>query len=197
MAFRKRIVRLVVLFCVVCLVSSGYVFTHYLTSPSQSKITTPNAPVSSLSSTSTFNNTPVSVHNTYFSFTYPAAMHPYATQPLKNPQIANYSYGYRDIESWQLAISGQMYSDPSLSSDSAYNYRSQHPEQYKLTNTSINGQSVTIMTDMKDAGFSKVAFLLHGSAIVNVSLYGNDTSGTEILNSVFMQVLNSLQWTAK
>ena len=127
-------------------------------------------------------------------FTYPAAMHPYAQQPLTAPQIANYSYGYRDIESWQLAISAQTLSEPTLSNDSAYNFRSQHPEQYQLSNLTMNGQPVAIMTDTTASGFSKVAFLLHGSVAVNISLYGNDTSGTAILNSVFMQVLHSLQW---
>jgi hypothetical protein len=194
MAYKKWVVRLIVIACLVALIVGGYIFVQYLTSPSQSKITTPNAPVSSLSNTSTFNNTPVVVHNAYFSFTYPASMHPYPRQPLINPFIADYSYGYRDIESWQLAVSGQTLSEPSLSNDSAYNFRSQHPEQYQLSNITINGQSVAIMTDIKSSGFSKVAFLLHGSVAVDVSLYGNDTSGTAILNGVFMHVLDTLRW---
>lgn len=195
MAYRKWVVRLIILACLLCVVVGAFLFYRYLSSPSQSNITTPNALVNSLSNTSTFNNTPVAVHNTYFSFTYPAAMHPYPLQPLTTPQIADYSYGYRDIESWQLAISGQTLSEPTLSNDSAYTYRAQHPEQYQPSNTTINGQPVVIMTDSTASGFSKVAFLLHGSVVVNVSLYGNDTSGTDILNSVFMQVLNSLTWS--
>jgi len=142
-----------------------------------------------------FNNTPVAVHNNYFSFSYPASMHAYAQQPLKLPEIADYSYGYSDIESWQLAVSAQTLVQPSLSQDSSYLYRTQHPDQYRLSSTTINGQPVAIMTDTKASGFSKVAFLLNGSNVVHVSLYGNDNSGITVLNNVFTQVLNSIKWS--
>lgn len=193
---RKWVVRLAVAMVLVAVLFLGFMFYRYVSTPSQSQITTPNSSLTSLSNTSTFNNTPVTVQNAYFSFSYPAALKPYKQQPITAPMIANYSYGYRDIESWELTITAQAIPQSSLTNDSAYNYRAQHPEQYQLHNESINGRPVAVMTDTQASGFSNVAFVLHGSYVINVSLYGNDTSGTDILSSVFSQVLKSLRWNS-
>lgn len=194
MPYRKWVVRLAVVMVFAAVLFLCLMFYRYVSAPSQSQITTPNSSLSSLSNTSTFNNTPVIVQNSYFSFSYPTALKPYKQQPVNGPMIANYSYGYRDIESWELTITAQMIPQPSLTNDSAYNFRSQHPDQYQLVNETINSQPVAVMTDTQASGFSKVAFLLHGNYVINVSLYGNDTSGTGILSSVFSQVVQSLQW---
>lgn len=193
---RKWVVRLAIVMVLAAVLFLGYMFYRFVSTPSQSQITTPTSSLSSLSNTSTFNNTPVTVQNSYFSFSYPAAMKPYKQQPVTAPMIANYSYGYRDIESWELTITAQTIPQSTLTNDSAYNYRSQHPEQFQLVNETINGHPVAVMTDAQASGFSKVAFVLQGNYVINVSLYGNDTSGTNILNSVFSQVLKSLQWNA-
>jgi hypothetical protein len=142
-----------------------------------------------------FNNTPIAVKNAYFSFTYPAAMHTYPVQKLSTPELANYSYGYSDSESWQLTVSDQALNESSLTQDSAYVFRTQNQNQYILSTVTIGDQQVPVMTDEKASGFSKLAFLLHGSDVIHVSLYGDDTSGTSILNNVFMQVLNSIKWS--
>lgn len=194
MMYSKLAKRVIMTVCFVFAAIIIYGFVKYVSAPSQSQILSSGATNSSETSVSMFNNTPVAVHNAYFSFSYPASMHAYAQQPLKLPEIADYSYGYSDIESWQLAVSAQTLVQPSLSQDSSYLYRTQHPDQYQLSNTTINGKSVAIMTDAKAAGFSKVAFILYGSDVVHVSLYGNDTSGTTVLDNVFMQILNSIKW---
>lgn len=191
---RKWVVRLAAVTVLAAVLFIGFMFYQYVSTPSQSQIITPNSSLSSLSNTSTFNNTPVAVQNAYFSFSYPAAMKPYKQQPVTAPMLVNYSYGYRDIESWELTITAQSLSAASLSTDSAYNFRSQHPDQYKLEYDTVNDQPVAVMTDTKATGFSKVAFMLHGNYVIHVSLYGNDTSGTNILNSVFEQVLKSMNW---
>jgi hypothetical protein len=188
--------RLIITACFVCVVIIGYAFVKYVSTPSQSHIVSSGATSSMTTSISMFNNTPVAVRNAYFSFTYPTSMHAYTQQPLKLPEIADYSYGYSDIESWQLAVSAQTLGGPTLSQDSSYLYRAQHSSQYQLSNTTINGEPVTIVTDTQASGFSKVAFLLFGSDVVHVSLYGNDTSGTSVLNNVFTQVLSSIKWSS-
>lgn len=196
MPHRKWVVQLSIVLVLAAVLFLGYMFYRFVSTPSRSQITTPTSSLSSLSNTSTFNNTPVTVRNSYFSFSHPAALKPYVQQPVTAPMIANYSYGYRDIESWELTITAQTIPQSTLTNDSAYSYRSQHPEQFQLVNETINGHPVAVMTDAQASGFSKVAFVLQGNYIINVSLYGNDTSGTDILSSVFSQVLNSLQWNA-
>lgn len=197
MSYARLAKTLILTACFVCTVIVGYAFVKYVSAPSQSHILSSGATSSTTTSIDMFNNTPIAVRNTYFSFTYPASMHPYAQQPLKLPEIANYSYGYSDIESWQLAVSAQTLAGPSLSQDSSYLFRAQHPDQYKLNTSTISGQPVAIMTDTQAAGFSKVAFILHGSDVIRVSLYGNDTSGTSVLNNVFTQVLHSIKWSTE
>lgn len=196
MSYKRLAKRLAILVCFASVLVFGYVFVKYLSTPSQSQILASGATASSTSSISMFNNTPVAVHNPYFSFTYPVAMHAYAAQTLKPPVLAAYSYGYRDIESWQLAVSAQTLTQSSLANDSSYEFRLQHPDQYQRSTLSIHGQPVTVMTDANADGFSKVAYILHGSDVLHVSLYGNDTYGTSTLSSVFMQVLNSVAWSS-
>lgn len=196
MSYKKWVKRLSITACIVLAVFIGYAFVRYVSTPSQSQILSSGATVSSTNDISMFNNTPVAVHNAYFSFTYPAAMHTYPVQRLSAPELANYSYGYSDIESWQLSVTDQTLVESSLTQDSAYIFRTQHPTQYQLSSLTINGQQVPVMTDTKASGFSKLAFLLHGSDVVHISLYGNDTSGTTVLNNVFVQILNSIKWSA-
>jgi len=196
MTYKRWAKRLTILACFVGVIVAGYWFATYVAAPSQATIMPSTAALNEPSSTGLFDYTPVPVHNAYFSFSYPASMHAYAQQPVKAPELADYSYGYQDIESWQLAVSAQTLAETSLSQDSSYIYRTQHADQYQLSNTTINGYPVAIITDTKAAGFSKVAFMLHGSEVIHISLYGNDTSGISMLNNVFTQILHSVQWVS-
>lgn len=194
MLYSKLAKRLLMSACVIFAVIIVYGFARYLSLPSQSQILSSGATTSSTNGVGLFNNTPVTVKNAYFSFAYPAAMFTYKVQKLSSPELANYSYGYNDIESWQLTVSDQTLPESSLMQDSAYLLRSQNTDRYALSTISINGQQVPVMADTKASGFNKIAFLLQGSDVIHVSLYGNDTAGTTVLNNVFMQVINSIKW---
>src|SRR5262249_33778380 len=78
-----------------------------------------------------FNLQPVTVTNPYAHFTYPAALTAIPTQALHGAEVASYSYGFRDSESWQLTITITRLADPSLSDDSGYSFRKINPQIYQ------------------------------------------------------------------
>jgi hypothetical protein len=191
MSVKRRVIGVGILILLLCGGLAAYSLIHFIDTPSESKIT--NAPIAA-STTTAFNNTPAIVHNKFFTFSYPTALSPQTQQPLSGSEIAAYSYTYRDVESWQLTVVALEPSAPILGNDSAYSYRIQHPDQYQLSNETINGQLVKVITDTQAGGFSKVAFLIHGSEIANISLLGDDPMGTGLLNKTFSQVIDSWAW---
>lgn len=191
MSRKRRVVGTVIFVLLLCICLTAYELLRYMDAPSQSKITLTHA---TTSDTVTFNTKPTDVQNEYFNFAYPAAMSPETEQPLTGSEIATYSYTYRDIESWQLTITVLNLPAPPLNNDSAYLFRAQHSEEYKPSTETVNGQSVRIMTDTEAGGFSEIAFLQHDTEVANISLLGNDSSGTAILNKTFSQILESWTW---
>jgi hypothetical protein len=191
MSVKRRIIGIVTLILLLCVGLTAYLLLHFIDTPSQSKIT--NAPKTT-ATTAAFNSTPTIVHNKFFTFSYPAALNPQTQQPLSGSEIASYGYTYRDVESWQLTVVVLEPSAPILGNDSAYSYRIKHPEQYQLSTETVDGLPVQITTDTEAGGFSKVAFVQHGTEIANISLLGDDSSGTGLLNKTFSQVIDSWVW---
>jgi hypothetical protein len=175
----------------ICLIIGIVAFLRYLADPASGTIAasksdtaapvTPPAPL-------------ITVRGTYATFQYPNTLHPLQQQAPGGQELAAYSYGKRDTESWELAITINRLADPTLKDDSGYNYRVQKSSQYTETIKTINNSSVVIMTDSQAPGFSKVAFLIHGDMSADISLYGDDQDGVAGLADAFSQVLNSWHW---
>lgn len=162
-----------------------------------------NAPVKGVISTgsaagqqppvSAFDLTPVPVQGSYAGFDYPRGLNRVADNPLVPPVLAMYNFQHRDVESWQLAIAILSIPSGNLGDNNAYQFRKTKPDTYRLSYLTIRGQQVPVMSDLS-AGFSKVAFLVHGPYQASISLHGADAEGVGPLDSTFMMVLNSWQW---
>jgi hypothetical protein len=130
----------------------------------------------------------------YASFSYPAGMTPRRPEPVRAPYVASYAYNARNVESWVLAVDIANNPTGTLSGNSSYNLRKNNPAQYLESQTIVNGQTVTVMTDITVGSFSKVAYFTHGHLLATVSLLGNDASGTQPLQTSFDMALSSWHW---
>jgi hypothetical protein len=164
----------------------------YLTGPVHA--TDIPASATPISSAPSFDMQPIPISNPYASFTYPAALKPMPTQSPHGSALVTYTYGYRDIESWELNITVNRLAEPILTDDGGYDFRKVNPNRYEESTTTIGQNSFKIMSDTTAGGFSKVAFNLHGSLSADISLYGDDPNGQADLNATFQQILSSWQW---
>lgn len=187
---RQIIVAICLFLTVACLAATTF-FIHNLLKPARATafltVASTNAP---------FNMDPVAVHNTYANFTYPAGMVPMKTQLPSGHEVALFSYSHRDIESWQLAITINTLPNSTLTDDSGYLFRKNNPSRYQQSTANIHATPILIMTDTQAGGFSKVAFLAHGTLSADISLYGDDSTGTDVLTKAFNQVLSSWHWNS-
>jgi hypothetical protein len=167
----------------------GIFFIHGLIEP----VTTTN--ITATASAAPALSPPIKVTGTYANFSYPSSLK--QMQGMQGPEgneLAVYNFGKSDIEFWHLAISINQLNQPNLTADSGYLLRENEPSRYQAT-TIVNGKNTfTIMTDTQAGGFSKVAFSLDGDKSADISLIGDDPSGSAALSDAFRQVLQTWQW---
>jgi hypothetical protein len=166
------------------------VFSKVANAPSKATVITQ----SNKSSQPTINLTPVSISNAYASFDYPEALRQTPSGGLMTNEVAAYTFLYRDLETWSMAIEIVTNQSGLVSDNNAYQFRKVNPQTYAETDYSVNDQPVVVMTDKTYGGFSKVAFLVHGSYQAIISLYGDDPGGIGNLSKTFNMVINSWQW---
>lgn len=186
--------RTIVLSSVALLIGSmalgGRLLYDRLNAPSRGLITVGHV---STSSSGGLDMTPRHVSGRYASFQYPAGLTVRSGGRITAPDLEQFNFMRRDIETWNLAI--DIANDPTgLAGNSAWQYRKTKPDQYKLSQQAIRGRIIPVMIDTNMGGFSKVAFLTHGNLLATVSLYGDDPAGTASLAVAFSMVLSSWQW---
>lgn len=140
----------------------------------------------------TINLTPKKIVGRYVSFDYPAGM-TQKPQTVFGSDLETFAFTARDVTTWQLGVNVSTPKGGTLNGDSGFNFRAHNPALYQESYINVNNQQVTVMSD-KTVSFGKVAYLLHGAQLATVSLYGDDTTGTQPLQNVFMMVLDSLHW---
>jgi hypothetical protein len=164
------------------------------TSSGSSQGTVSNVTLTAPSLLPTFDPTPVVFNSSYVSFMYPKSLQPGSGGSVGGTSLASYVYVFRDTESWKLAIGISQLQTASLLSDSSYVYRTEHPDLYTQSTTTLDGKTYTIMTDTTTSGFDELAFTLHGSKVAEISLYGGDESGNTDLQTTFNMILSSWVW---
>jgi hypothetical protein len=171
----------------------GWYVYEQLNSPSNGSVMSLTA--QKLNSIVSFNLNPVPVTSPYASFSYPKALTslPSSSPPVA-PELASFTYGYKDIENWMLAISVNSLSGTTLDSDSSYLFRKDNPSIYQESNVTYGGMHYEVMKDTQAAGFSEVAFAIQGNESVDISLFGQDQNGNQNLQATFATVLASWQW---
>jgi hypothetical protein len=137
--------------------------------------------------------TPVNEKGNYATFNYPKGLRFKPTSAV-TPYVEEFYFTARDIETWILAIDVVPLKGGNLMSDSDFMLRLNNPALFTENRQTVNGAVVYIMSDKSAAGFSKVAFLPHGSLIASVSLQGDDATGTQPLMTAFKTILNSWHW---
>lgn len=189
-AHKKALVVFVVFFLVI---GGSALWLHELSRPASAKVfttvgSTAVAPTDQAATLST-------VHNPYASFSYPNPLSPLAGMDGPHgEEVAIYNYGKQDVVPWHLAVAINHLQQPSLSSDSGYTLRKNHPSRYQATTVTSGANTFIVMTDTQAGGFNKAAFLLHGDLSADISLTGDDSSGGSTLAQAFQQVLQSWKW---
>jgi hypothetical protein len=142
--------------------------------------------------TYSINLTPKLQSDAYASFNYPKGL--ILQPPESSSSLQTYNYKAQDIEAWLLNISISNLPGGDLSNNSSFVLRKENPQTYSEATTIINSQSVIVMTNTSDSGFSKVAFLTHGGLVATVALKGDDSNGAQPLATAFNMVLSSWHW---
>jgi hypothetical protein len=189
---RKWYKRSIIIFILFAIIFSVGLFVKQFNGPSQGNV----ASVSSqkASAVTSFNLNPVLVTSPYVNFSYPKALSVVAPQVNQPPLLDTFIYGYRDTESWRLAITVNSLNGTSLNEDSSYQFRLSEPEEYKESHETVAGKNYVVMTDTQAAGFSEVAYIINGSHSADISLYGDDPTGLAYLQETFAMVLKSWHW---
>jgi hypothetical protein len=195
MAIGKRKRKLLkILAAVIVLFIIGRIIDNQLNKPAQGTVIDEQPTSQANLANNSFNLSPASVSGQYASFSYPKVMTKLAPSGLSGSEVATYSYKYKDIETWILAIEILKVPSGNLNDNSAWMLRKDNPSIYQETDNTINGQAVMIMTDTSASGFAKVAFLINGEYQAMIALTGDDPSGTTNLGAVFNQVVGSWSW---
>ena len=131
----------------------------------------------------------------YITFSYPSSMSEVNGDNNSGAILESYVYKYTDTpQSWLLAIDVNGISQPSLNYDSSYSLRLLKPNEYKQSIITYGNNTFYVMNDTYASGFAEVAFTLKGNKTTDISLMGDDISGTSKLNTTFNTVLKSFQW---
>jgi hypothetical protein len=178
---------------VIGLIVGAYSFLRYVNSPaSASNIVSPATTLSQ--KTSTIKSTPVTVSDPYANFSYPSIFKPLKQQPNTGNILASYGYEHHALLPWQLVVTINFLPSDSTKDDSAYYAMSQNPTRYNALTSTVNGNQVTTMTDLESGGFSKIAFLFHGSYSADISFNSDDAQNASEEQAILTQVLQSWQW---
>jgi hypothetical protein len=139
--------------------------------------------------------TPTPIAGPYASFNYPKGLRLVSKALISVPSVEDFTFYIKDVYSWTLAVDVAHTPTGTLSESSSYMLRKDNPSTYSESFITIKGQPISVMTDTTAVGsFSKVAYLTHGTLVATVSLIGNDTTGTQPLQTTLAMVLNSWQW---
>ncbi len=144
-----------------------------------------------------FDFTPRTVLGTYASFTVPTSLQDTPSSKLVGPDLEKHDFMYRDVATWVLAIDVLRIPSGRLSDNGSYTYEKVYPAIYEPSQETINGHSVPVMTNKTVGGFQKIAYLVYGPYQAEISLYGDDASGSDKLQATFDMILSSWQWLAR
>ena len=186
---KRRLVGIVLLLAVIAIICGSVVLSR-LNQPVSGTIKMSDDKVQTGYSISF---TPKKAVGKYVSFSYPSGMTPKKASPVSAPEVEELAFSARDVSSWLLAVDVSTPRGGTIDGDSGYTYRKANPGIYQASQLIVNDQVVEVMTDTT-AGFSKVAYLMHGPLLATVALSGEDTAGTKPLEVALTMVLNSFRW---
>lgn len=159
---------------------------HILSSPAQGVITP------RLQATNTDSQQPVIIKTKTVAFKYPSQLQKIKADNLAAGDIEKFLFSYPQHGSWSLAILVKKLPGGALAADGNYNLRKQNPEQYTEQTRTINGATVSVMTDHVGSS-GQVAFMPHANMVAELALSGSE-SGSDESQAIFNTVLNSWQW---
>jgi len=186
----KRFLTVAIILSVICIVSLAVIDKKWTQPIATSAVTSPYT----LPKQASLTLIPENYIDNYVSFDYPSIMTAKKPPQPTLPVIDNATFSYPDDESWLLAIAVYKIPSGNFNNNSAYQARIVNPSVYKLSQSTINGISVPIFTNVTVTGYSRVAFLISGDYQATVSLIGDDINGVTPLANTMAMVLNSWQW---
>ena len=161
MSTKKRVTAIAIVGAIVILLVGLKIVSSAFNAPVHGTIST-TATKSTPTVQATINLRPKTATGTYAHFNYPSGLTKDKSNAITPPVVAIYDFSYRDIESWDLAISIAIIPSGQLSDNNAYQFRKINPSTYQASQLVLNHTAIPVMTDKTVSGFSKVAFLIQG-----------------------------------
>lgn len=171
-----------------------FIFWEYLQANKSAIGKTITSQPQSSQSLNSINYSLVNINNPYASFGYPKFLSLDKGYPIYPPTKEEYNFSYRDIVTWDLAITIDYIPQGSLKDNNSYQFRMTYPNIYQSSTLSINNQEILVFTDKNIPTYNKVAFLINGPYQATVALSGDDPSGTVPLQKTLTAVLSSWRW---
>jgi hypothetical protein len=159
---------------------------HILNTPAQGIITE-----HAVQATGQQNTQQILVSGKTVTFRYPTSIQKTKPDILAVGDVEKFLFVRPQLSAWSLAIQIRQLPSGVLEDDGGYNLRKQHPELYEEQKSIINGMSVSVMSDKRNA--DKVAFIVHNKLVASIAVSGDDTQNASTDN-VFSGVLSSWQW---
>ena len=136
----------------------------------------------------------ISRQGTYISFSYPASYSSGSPSSPGGTMVESFSLANRSsIPLSDINISILTLPSGLLADDGSYHFRLLNPSTYQPVTWDISGNSVPIMSDVS-GGYGKVAFLVHGKLVAEVSASSGSSINASQLDNDLATVLTSLKW---
>lgn len=171
------------------IIGAGLAVYGSLSSPVNGSVNSP-APATK----STTAPTLAHAQGSYASFSYPSTYSKAAASPPAGTMVEAFALANRgavppadiDVSILQLP-SGQ------LADDGSYHYRQVDPSKYRPETWTIAGASVPIMDDTS-GGYAKVAFLVHGQLVAEISVSCTSSADSTTLDNDLKIVITNFKW---
>lgn len=138
------------------------------------------------------------VSTNYLTYRLPKFLEASPNSPIYPPVIAQNQYAYNFYGYWLVTISVLNIPGGNLMANNAYQLRFKNPNNYQPSETLINKKTVYIFNQLiPNNQFSKLAIEVNGNYQVMVALSSNNTNQLNDLNSLFQNIIDSLQWQLK
>jgi cytoskeletal protein RodZ len=185
---RRRLWRLIILGVFIAVGAATFLWVRNNQSPAQGIIVPSTVPNDSSQAQETIQ------HETkYLSFSYPSRYGEMVKQVVKPPMLELMSIKYSQPAKTTYTISFTVKSpagSPTATEDSAYVYRKQNPDLYKMSTEQINGQ--TYPKAVKKDGTEVTYFIAGPDKYAIVS--GTTTNPGEPVDSEILVIMRSIKW---
>lgn len=135
----------------------------------------------------------MATHGKTISFSYPSTLHLAKADALSSGDVEKFALVSTQEPPWNISIQIRKLPSGQLTDDGSYNLRKTHPELYKEQQLTLGQQKVVIMSE-QNAGYAKVAFLVHGGLVAEIAISNSSSLNNTMLDQAVNSLISSWQW---